>query len=71
MNRRPKTDPDTLYAAWQGFTSDHPAERTTVARGQILRGDDPIVLAHRHNFVVVSERLPSVQEMLARADHQS
>jgi len=64
--RQPKPDPTTMYVAWNAFATDHPEPNTTVGRGQVLRGDDPIVRAHASNFVPAGERLPSVDAMVAK-----
>ena len=64
--RHAKPDPDTLYHCWNPFASDLPEPRTVVRRGDIIRGDDPIVRAHFACFVPVGEPLPSVQAMAAR-----
>ncbi len=43
--------PDALVTAWTSFAADELGPGIVVRRGEVRRGDDPVVRAHPGNFV--------------------
>ncbi len=48
---RPTFAADETVTAWTSFVVDEPVSMTVVRRGEVRRGDDPVVRAHPENFV--------------------